>query len=44
MRRIISPTSAARPARLVLRATRDWPRPGRVANGIEIEVTRGLRR
>jgi uncharacterized phiE125 gp8 family phage protein len=33
---------SARPARLVLRRDRLWPRPGRVANGIEIKVTAGF--
>jgi uncharacterized phiE125 gp8 family phage protein len=32
----------ARPARLVLRFSRIWPRPGRVANGIEVQVTVGF--
>jgi uncharacterized phiE125 gp8 family phage protein len=31
----------ARPARLILRE-RNWPRPGRIANGIEIEATLGF--
>jgi uncharacterized phiE125 gp8 family phage protein len=31
----------ARPARLVLRSSRIWPRPGRVANGVEIQLTAG---
>ena len=34
--------SASRPARLVLRASRIWPPPGRAGNGIEIEVTAGF--
>jgi uncharacterized phiE125 gp8 family phage protein len=32
----------ARPARLVLRSSRIWPRPGRVANGVEIQATAGF--
>lgn len=32
----------SRPARLVLRADRVWPLPGREANGIEIQVTAGF--
>lgn len=32
----------SRPARLVLRASRIWPPPGREANGIEIAVTAGF--
>jgi len=31
----------ARPARLVLRPDRLWPRPGRAASGIEIKVSAG---
>jgi uncharacterized phiE125 gp8 family phage protein len=31
----------ARPARLILRE-RDWPKPGRIANGIEIAATLGF--
>ncbi len=33
---------ASRPARLVLRSSRLWPLPGRVANGIEIVVVAGF--
>jgi uncharacterized phiE125 gp8 family phage protein len=32
---------ASRPARLVLRSSRLWPKPGREALGIEIDVTTG---
>jgi uncharacterized phiE125 gp8 family phage protein len=32
----------ARPARLVLRSSRIWPKPGRVANGVEIQLTAGF--
>ena len=34
--------SASRPARLVLRADRIWPRPGRLANGIEVRLQAGF--
>lgn len=33
---------AGRPARLVLRAGRQWPRPGRSHGGIEIDLTAGF--
>jgi uncharacterized phiE125 gp8 family phage protein len=33
---------ASRPARLVRRSSHPWPAPGRVANGIEIELTAGF--
>jgi uncharacterized phiE125 gp8 family phage protein len=33
---------ASRPARLVRRGQLGWPAPGRVANGIEIELTAGF--
>lgn len=33
---------ASRPARLVLRGSRFWPRPGRPANGIEIRFLAGF--
>ena len=33
---------ASRPARLVRRNSQPWPEPGRVANGIEIELTAGF--
>jgi uncharacterized phiE125 gp8 family phage protein len=32
----------SRPPRLVLRASRVWARPGRIANGIEIKLTAGF--
>ncbi|MFN0192666.1 MAG: head-tail connector protein [Aestuariivirga sp.] len=32
----------SRPPRLVLRGSRAWPRPGRIANGIEIKLTAGF--
>ncbi len=34
--------AASRPARLVLRGSRHWPRPGRIANGIEIVARHGF--
>jgi uncharacterized phiE125 gp8 family phage protein len=34
--------SVSTPPRLALRGSRAWPRPGRVANGIEIAVTAGF--
>ncbi|MEM7425192.1 MAG: head-tail connector protein [Pseudomonadota bacterium] len=34
--------TASRPARLVLRSGRSWPRPGRAANGAEVELTAGF--
>ncbi len=33
---------ASRPPRLMLRGSRDWPPPGRLGNGIAIEVTAGF--
>lgn len=33
---------ASRPARLVRRGSQGWPTPGRIANGIEIELTAGF--
>lgn len=33
--------TASRPARLVLRSGRTWPRPGRAANGAEVEIIAG---
>jgi uncharacterized phiE125 gp8 family phage protein len=33
---------ASRPARLVRRNLQPWPAPGRIANGIEIELTAGF--
>ena len=34
--------AVSRPARVALRGSRVWPRPGRAANGIEIAVTAGF--
>ena len=34
--------AASRPARLVLRPDRIWPRPGRLANGIEVQLLAGF--